>query len=118
MTKEEAIKALSAEPCEDTISRKWLKNAIHNFYKGLVHTPTEEEIQKIQELEQAQLEKAYEIGKAEQQKTGHWKKSHDDIMQWWACSECGKPCPKGTYGGDFFSDYCPNCGAKMEESEE
>lgn len=27
------------------ISSKWLKTAIHNFYKGLNHTPTEEDIQ-------------------------------------------------------------------------
>lgn len=33
------------EPCKDTISRTWLKEAIHNFYYGLKHTPTEEDIQ-------------------------------------------------------------------------
>lgn len=31
--------------CEDAISRAWLKEAIHNFYYGLKHTPTEEDIQ-------------------------------------------------------------------------
>lgn len=40
-----AIKALEQEPCEDVISREWLKTAIHNFYYGLTHTPTEEDIQ-------------------------------------------------------------------------
>ena len=29
----------------DLISREWLKIAIHNFYYGLKHTPTEEDIQ-------------------------------------------------------------------------
>jgi hypothetical protein len=29
----------------DAISREWLKTAIHNFYYGLQHTPTEEDIQ-------------------------------------------------------------------------
>ena len=33
------------EPCDDAISREWLKIAIHNFYYGLKHTPTEEDIQ-------------------------------------------------------------------------
>lgn len=33
------------EPCNDAISREWLKIAIHNFYYGLKHTPTEEDIQ-------------------------------------------------------------------------
>ena len=42
---EMAIKALSLEPCDDAISRDWLKTAIHNFYYGLNHTPSEEDIQ-------------------------------------------------------------------------
>ena len=40
------IKAIpSADSCEDAISREWLKTAIHNFYYGLKHIPTEEDIQ-------------------------------------------------------------------------
>lgn len=31
--------------CEDCVSREWLKTAIHNFYHGLKHIPTEEDIQ-------------------------------------------------------------------------
>ena len=30
---------------DDAISRDWLKTAIHNFYYGLKHTPSEEDIQ-------------------------------------------------------------------------
>ena len=40
-----AIEALSAEPCEDAISRAWIKEAIHNLYHYSRHTPTEEDIQ-------------------------------------------------------------------------
>lgn len=47
---DDIIKALEQEPCEDAISRKWLKDAIHNFYKGLRHTPTEEDIQRYIEV--------------------------------------------------------------------
>lgn len=130
-----AVKALSAEPCEDAISRKWLKNAIHNFYKGLIHTPTEEdiqayidvapsvkplyteaEIQKMQEMEQAEIQKAYELGKAEQPKMGHWKRvSADKYVQhatyYYRCSECDN---------DIIGEhnYCPHCGAKMEVEDE
>lgn len=39
------LELLEQEPCEDCISREWLKTAIHNFYQGLIHTPTEEDIQ-------------------------------------------------------------------------
>ena len=127
------------EPCEDCISRKWLKNAIHNFYKGIVHTPTEEdiqayidvapsvkpqyteaEIQKMQEIEQAQLEKAYELGKAEQQKTGHWEKvntAREYNSDAYECSECKYII--WTYkDADRKWNYCPKCGAKMESEGE
>ena len=39
------VKALEQEPCENCVSRDWLKIAIHNFYQGLKHIPTEEDIQ-------------------------------------------------------------------------
>lgn len=75
------------EPCEDCISRKAAINAFERFIHelGIKDEPynygemalsvqnvpsvtpkfTDTEIQKMQELEQAQLEKAYELGKAE-----------------------------------------------------
>lgn len=40
-----AIKALEQEPCEDAISRAWIKESIHNLYHYSRHTPTEEDIQ-------------------------------------------------------------------------
>ena len=49
----------------------------------------------------------YVIGMLEQEsKTGHWI----DEFGGCECSECG--CLEGGY-----SDYCPNCGAKMEANE-
>lgn len=128
---------------------------------------TDTEIQKMQELEQAQLEKAYELGKEEMQpsedcisreevraeletllkdadysnenllsylhnfvvrlpsatpqpKTGHWIVIREEFEfmggivnepRGCKCSNCNKVAR-------FKSDYCPNCGAKMVESEE
>ena len=81
-----AINALEQEPCEDVISRQAVLETQTKYaeYVGATKfwqmrddikalpsvTPqyTEAEIQKIQELEQAQLEKAYEIGKARSEK--------------------------------------------------
>ena len=40
-----SIKALEQEPCEDAISRELLKSSIHNFFYGLCHVVTEEDIQ-------------------------------------------------------------------------
>lgn len=46
----------------DLISREWLKTAIHNFFYGLTHTPTEEDIQ-------AYIDAAPSVNP--QEKTGH-----------------------------------------------
>lgn len=120
-----AVKALSVEPCEDAISRE---SAIRVFgdvhpmdYNTQVYIAriqylpsvkpqyTEAEIQKIQELEQAQLEKAYEIGKAEQQRVGRWERTeYSPGLCNYHCSECHNISLD-------IGNYCPNCGAKMEE---
>ena len=34
----------------DLISREWLQTAFHNFFNGLNHTPTEEDIQRYIEV--------------------------------------------------------------------
>ena len=52
----------SMKPCKDAISREWLKTAIHNFYYGLTHTPTEEDIQ-------AYIDAAPSVST---EKTGRW----------------------------------------------
>ena len=82
---DEAIKALEQQPCEECISRKgashFLCERLERFNKSELYDKfskiiddmynllpsvkpkyTDEEIQKMQELEQAQLEKAYELG--------------------------------------------------------
>ena len=45
---------------------------------------------------------------------GRWEKKTADWVYYYACSECGEPVPSGQWGNDFFSNYCPNCGAKMD----
>ncbi len=81
-------------------------------------TYTDEQIQKMQDLEQVQIQTAYEIGKAER-KTGRWipqdhNKRHGNISTCVyyspVCSECG-------HTGDFNMNYCPNCGARMKGSD-
>lgn len=81
-----AIEALGQEPCEDAISRQNALDCLtatglkkfdfildaRDKIKNLPSvTPqyTDAEIQKMQELEQAEIEKAYELGKASQPKT-------------------------------------------------
>ena len=48
-------------------------------------------------------------------KTGHWIK--DNLWRKPYCSECGNSC-FGVHGFDYITtDFCPNCGAKMESED-
>ena len=87
---------------------------------------TDEEIKKIQELEQAQFEKMYELGyqvgrmAQSERKRGKWIEDDDgwdEVI--WRCSECdavftlidGTPEENEYY-------FCPHCGADMREVSE
>lgn len=56
------------------------------------------------------------------QKTGKWiTKSNIKpyyTIWWYECSECGQRPLQDGYGQEAFSDYCPNCGARMVGEEE
>ena len=130
----------SQEPCEDAISRQAVLDIWHTSYsdnreeneeiqykKIAFELPsvkpqyTDAEIQKMQELEQAEIEKAYELGKeaAKVQKTGHWEEvqfrtiPYNRISKARKCSVCGKRKDKGV-----IWNYCPNCGVRMVEPQE
>ena len=93
----------------DLISREWLKTAIHNFYYGLTHTPTEEDIQ-------AYIDAAPSVST---EKTGHWIDRFP--LKECNCSECDYliMLSFGTFSEVVKQmRYCPNCGAKMVESED
>lgn len=49
---------------------------------------------------------------------GFWKKEIEDGMYWYVCSECGHEIPRDRYKHDWFSAYCPACGARMDMEEE
>jgi hypothetical protein len=72
---------------------------------------TAEEIDKMQELESAQLEKAYELGRESVQPTGTWliHKWGDDAQ----CSNCGKTF-KDVYDMDNYDQHCRHCGTHMK----
>ncbi len=44
---------------------------------------------------------------------GRWRFDHSDgDIKWYVCSKCGRCVYNTKY------DFCPHCGAKMDESEE
>ena len=49
---------------------------------------------------------------------GKWVRKENTQVYWYACSLCGKKVSKNEYGDDYFSDYCPNCGAAMFDGKE
>lgn len=60
------------------------------------------------------------------EKTGKWIKMSDADGVYWVCSECGEDIPRISHYNPQFdlfprlesinkTNYCPNCGAKMEE---
>jgi len=105
---EMAIKALEQEPCEDAISRRDMALNIVSFYnKATGKKKTLDFLCKCVERLPSMQPK---------QRTGHWKRISMDkyvqhAMAYYRCSECGK---------DIIGEhnYCPNCGAKMAESED
>jgi rubrerythrin len=95
-----AIKALEQEPCEDCISREQAKSAIRDRFKDL---PSRVEINTI-------LNELPSV--TPQPKIGHWVRQTDDYHDYYECEYCGI-----AVGLDDIKNYCPNCGAKMVESE-
>ena len=104
-----AIKALEQQPCEDCVSREtvieWLKD------KDIIKTKNQEE--------NARRELAELPPVTPQPKTGHWIVIREEFEfmggivnepRGCKCSNCNKVVR-------FKSDFCPNCGAKMEVEE-
>lgn len=94
------IAALSAEPCEDAISRQAAIEAIYDNKDRL------DIAQAIRELPSV----------TPKQRTGHWILVIEDWNKW-TCSECGfseRTDIHVTLGYRF----CPKCGAKMESEEQ
>ena len=71
---------------------------------------TEEQIQTMQVLESAQIEKAYELGKADRP-TGHWIENDNGTF---SCSNCQSWIPKEQH---HYARHCLYCGARMESEE-
>lgn len=99
------------EPCDEAISRKaTLDKAISYPTDGWdMYTPLVVDAEDIEELPPV----------TPQPKTGYWyiderPESNREII----CSNCEQPIFKyHKMDFDYRPNYCPNCGAKMAESE-
>lgn len=96
-----AIEVLGQEPCEDCISRQAMLDATvkkNSIWNSITNSKGENLEEIISQLPPA----------TPQPKIGHWIVGNYHIR----CSECGEDY---TYR---LRNYCPNCGAKMQEVEE
>lgn len=88
----------------DLISREFLQTAIHNFFNGLNHTPTEEDIQRYIEVAPSVENK------------GEWiAQDIHNCHTNFKCSKCGYIHNFMHLYGKPTADYtyCPKCGADM-----
>jgi len=90
-------------------NKKRLDEWINNLPSAQPYTA--EEIDKMQELESAQVERAYELGRESAQSTGTWliRKWGDDAQ----CSNCGRSF-EDVYDMDNYDQYCRHCGTHMK----
>jgi len=64
-----------------------------------------------------QVQEAYTVVKTAVETAklkGEWKKVSDTVSYWHECTVCGSRPSRNYSGGEFLSDFCPNCGAKMD----
>ena len=115
------LKALEQQPCEDCISReeakKLIQGKIDDIPKNKDGTYGSMFGQYVNGLYCAKTAISYMPSVVPQTKRGKWIETKDDCNGInfydfsFECSKCGKE-------RSFKSNYCPNCGADMRESED
>ena len=109
--RDDVLKLLEQEPCEDAISREDALMALTGEWTELTDEMIHHFIKRIKKLQPV----------TPQLKTGHWEwvqyDSNPNIGNW-HCSECGRIVfllRSQKSDGSPLYDYCPWCGAKMQE---
>jgi hypothetical protein len=105
-----AIEALKKQPCEDCVSRKLLSD---NICEGI--SCNECSFNEIDGECGCLLQKRFDELPSVQptRPTGHWIVSYPDGARVFKCNQCNKYADI-----HHATDYCPNCGAKMQEEED
>ena len=112
------IEALEQEHCEDCISRDELLKAIDTWDKFGCDADTKLVPYQDHYIPYIHYDDVVKYIKGmpsvtPQPKTGHWILTDDDFVY---CSECEDSYYQRPIDASWY--YCPNCGAKMTESED
>lgn len=99
-----AIELLEQEPCDDCISRVYIEPIVEELENICVNG--DEHILDLL----ADIKNAPPV--TPQPKMGRWIAHPKDIYAHLVCDKCLSNAPY-----DCRTNYCPNCGAKMTESE-
>ena len=100
----EALEVLKQESCEDAISRQYAIDSLKAYFSDENMTETEYGAYWHHKHVIDVLKKLPLVNP--QPKTGHWIEKYHEMFKYY-CDKCGK-------GSDLMTDYCPNCGARME----
>ena len=104
---ENVIVALSAEPCEDAISRQEAIRAIEALQRPIMREESNYYQFKFSGMSEAREAVENLPSVSPQPKVGSWIEHFDESGKWYECDQCHTD-----WGGSV--NYCPNCGAKME----
>ena len=102
-----AIELLEQEPCEDAIIRQAVLDGIDTYINKAQSTGTQDDFYSFAELVVKELPSV-----TPKPKTGHWVVHPKGIYAHLVCDKCLSSAPY-----DCRTNYCPNCGAKMEIKE-
>ena len=124
LTLQDWIKQMESSVGADELANYMFREEIA---KGIVKPVSPEVInerkQRVEWLKELQHYKDLEEqGRLIEQKHGYWKRKTKEYeyyrTYWYECSVCGeKPLHKNDGIHYHFTDYCPHCGAKMDEVE-
>lgn len=97
-----AIEVLEQEPCEDCISRQEALNVVHKYFEHYLQLNDDICLDGLRSLPSV----------TPKEKTGHWIVHPKGIYAHLVCDKCLSNAPY-----DCRTDFCPNCGTKMEVNE-